>query len=186
MVGPIIAFIVGWGVAILTLRRWRGRRIYADAKKVLYIGLAGVVVLVIGIVGTVPGMGQFFSGVEPVIAEFMEAGATNNTEAAYACWSPRSVTGGETAQFIENNYDAFTGYEHLNIDVWNGQSSGGVSTCYVSGAVIHTGAQSLPLEASPKKENEVWRIRGIHIGSTVIGVVVKPPPSEDDWDGGWW
>jgi len=182
MVGSIIAFVVGCGVAAIALWRWSVRRIYADAKKFLYIGLVGVVVLIVGIVGIVSGMGQFFSGVEPVITEFMEAGVGNNSEAAYACWSPQSVTEEEIVEFIENSYDVFAGYERLNINQWNGQSGGGTTTCYVSGAVIYTGDQSLPLEASLTKESEVWKIVGIQVGSTVKGIVTRPPPSDDDWD----
>jgi hypothetical protein len=186
MVGGIIAFIVGCGVAIVALWRWLRRRIYADAKKFLYIGLAGVVVLIVGIVGIVSGMGQFFSGVEPVIAEFMEAAEANNTEAAYACWSPQSVTEEEIAGLIESSYDVFAGYERLNINYWSGHSGGGTTTCYGSGAVIYTGDQSLPLEASLTKESEVWKIVGIQIGSTVKGIVTRPPPSDDDWDYWGW
>jgi hypothetical protein len=187
MVGPIIAFIVGCAVTVVGLGRWSRRRIYADAKKFLYIGLAGVVVLIVGIVGIVSGMGQSISEVKPVIVEFMEAGAANNTEAAYACWSPRSVTEEEIAEYIESYYDlVFAGYERLSINSWNIQSSGSVTTCYGSGAVIYTGDQSLPLETSLQKESGVWKITGIYIGSTVKGIVTRPPPSDDDWDYWGW
>ncbi|MGA2670115.1 MAG: hypothetical protein ABSF21_01665 [Dehalococcoidia bacterium] len=135
-------------------------------KKPLIIGLgvavAVIVVIVIIVTTQLSGM---FSGAKPVIAEFMVAGAANNSEAAYACWSTQSATEEEIAEFIDNNYeDAFAGYDHVNISSYNGESSGGITTCDVSGAVIYTGDKSLPLEASLVKQNGVWKITGINIG----------------------
>jgi hypothetical protein len=108
------------------------------------------------------GLFSEFSGIEPVIAEFMEAGAANNTGAAYACWSTQSATEEELAEFIESYYDdLFAGYERLNISSFEGESSGGITTCDVSGAVIYTGYESWTFEASLVKKNDVWKITGI-------------------------
>jgi len=126
------------------------------------------------------------SEVKPVIAEFMEAGAAKDVGAACACWAFRSVTEEEIADLIENSHDVFAGYERLNINQWNIHSGGGITTCYGYGAVIYTGGQSLPLETSLQKESEVCKITGIHIGSAIRGTVIRPPPSDDDWDWGWW
>lgn len=137
------------------IKRW------SDAKKPLVIYLVGVVVLIVGIVSS---LAPFF-GVGPVIAEFMEAGAAENVEEAYDCWSPQSATEEDIAEYIESSYDdVFAGYERLTISSRSGQSSGGITTCYVSGAIVYTGDQSLPFEASLVKENDVWKITGIYVG----------------------
>ena len=68
----------------------------------LGVGIAVIVVIVIIVTTQISGM---FSGVKPVIEAFMEAGAANNTEAAYACWSPQWVTEEELAEFIEDHYE---------------------------------------------------------------------------------
>jgi len=104
------------------------------------------------------------SEVKPVVSEFMAAGAANNTEAAYACWSTQAATEEQIAELIQDNYNAFAGYDHLNISSYNGQSSGGTTTCDVSGAVVYSGNQSLPFEASLVKQNGVWKITGVSIG----------------------
>jgi hypothetical protein len=189
MIGAIIAAViggivagVGWIWVVITAFRestsqgllclfippyaiYYGIKRWSDAKKPLIIAVVGVVVLIVGLVGSCTQLLEEFSGVEPVIAEFMEAGAANNTEAAYACWSTQSVTAEEIAEFIENNYDdLFAGYESLTFGSFEGESSAGITTCYVSGAVIYTGDQSLPFEASLVKKNDVWKITGIYIG----------------------
>ena len=141
------------------IKRW------SDAKKPFLIYLVGVVVLVVGLVGSCTELSREFAGVEPVIDEFMQAGAANNTGAAYACWAPQSATEGEIADYIESNYDdLFAGYQSLTISSFQGQASAGITTCYVSGAVIYTDDQSLPFEALLVKENDVWKITGIYIG----------------------
>ena len=138
------------------IKRW------SDAKKPFVMYLVGVVVLIVGLGGSCT---QLLGEVEPVIARFMEAGAANNTEAAYACWSTQAASEEEIANLIESNYDhVFAGYERLNISGFEAQSSGGITTCYVSGAVVYTGDESLPFEASLVKSNDIWKITGISIG----------------------
>jgi len=151
-------------------------------KKKLAIVIGSVVVtgMLIGMV--VHMVGQLSSEVKPVIDGFMEAGAARDVEAAYACWSPQSVTEEEIAELIENTYDVFAGYERLTISSWSERSGGGTTACYGSGDVIYAGGHSLPLETSLQKESGVWKIVGIQIGSTLKGVVTRPPPSDDDWD----
>jgi hypothetical protein len=156
-------------------------------KKPLIIGLGvGIAVIVVIVIIVTTQLSGLFSGVKPVIAEFMEAGEARNVTAAYACWSPQSATEEEIAEYIESNYDdVFAGYERLNINRWSGESSAGITTCYVSGAVIYTGGQSLPFEASLVKKNDVWKITGINIGSTTKGIVIRPPPSDDGSEWEW-
>jgi hypothetical protein len=152
-------------------------------RKYLFIGLA-VVGIIMAIV-IIRQLSSTVSEVKPVIAEFMEAGTAKDVGAACACWAPRSVTEEQIADLIENSYHVFAGYECLNINQWNMEVGGGVTTCYGCGAVIYTGGQSLPLEASLQKEGEVWRIVGIHIGPATQGMVTRPPRSNDDWDWVW-
>lgn len=141
------------------IKRW------SDAKKPFLIYLVGVVVLIVGLVGSCTELSREFAGVEPVIDEFMQAGAANNTVAAYACWSTHVYSEEEIAEYIESNYDDyFAGYERLNINSFQGQASGGITTCYVSGAVVYTGNESLPFEASLVKSNDIWKITDIYIG----------------------
>lgn len=147
-------------------------------KKYIIIGIAVVSSIVI-ILAVMSSLQQFFSGVEPAIAEFMEAGVARNVEAACDCWSPQSVSEEEIGELIENSYDVFAGYERLSLNRQSGESSGGIDSCYVSGDIIYAGDLSLPLEASLVKENDVWKITGVHIGSTIKGTVIRPPPSHD-------
>ena len=137
------------------IKRW------SDAKKPFLLYLVGVVVLIVGLAGSCT---QIMGEVEPVIARFMEAGAANNTEAAYAC-TAQGISEEELADYIESNYDdVFAGYERLNISGFQAQSSAGITLCDVSGAVIYTDGGSLPFEASLVKENDVWKITYIYIG----------------------
>lgn len=53
----------------------------------------------------------------------------------------------EIAELIENSYNVFESYERLNISRQSIESSAGITTCYVSGAVIYTDDQSWPFEA---------------------------------------
>jgi hypothetical protein len=137
-------------------------------KKKLAIAIVSMLVVVLLLGVMLPNLLQFFSGVNTVIAEFMEAGVARNVEAAYACWSPQSVTEEEIAGYIESSYDVFAGYERVDINSRSGQSGGGVDSCHARGAIIYTGGKRLLLEAQLVKENDVWKITGIRIGSTAL------------------
>lgn len=106
---------------------------------------------------------------ESIIAKFMEAGAARDMGAAYDCWSPHSATEEDIAGFIENSYDVFAGYERLTIgDQGTRSGVGGITEGDVSGDIIYTGDQRLPLGVRLVKENGVWKIIGIRIGSTSL------------------
>ena len=169
------------GIQIGSTAKW-----WRDKKKLAIIGSVVVGGILIGTI-VVPSLMQFFSGVNTVIAEFMEAGVARNVETAYACWSPQSATEEEIAGYIESSYDdVFAGYDHLNINSRRGESSGGIDSCYVSGAVIYTGDQSLSLKASLVKDNDVWKITGVRIGSTEAGIVkIIYVDDTDHIPGGW-
>ena len=119
---------------------------------------------------------------KPVIAEFMEAGKAKNVDAAYACCSHYSPTKEEIAELIGSSYDLFSDYERLSIRTSQSQSGGGTTEAYVSGAIIHTGGKKLGFKCSLMKENDVWKIAGIQIGSIKKGIVRRisadwsPPP----------
>ena len=153
------------GVQIGSTAKW-----WRDKKKLAIIGSVVVGGILIGTI-VVPSLMQFFSGVNTVITEFMEAGAAKNVEAAYACWSPQSITEEEIDEYIESNYGVFAGYERVALNSQSGQSSGGISEAYVKGDIIYTGDKRLPLEASLVKDNDVWKITGVRIGSTEVGIV---------------
>jgi len=155
-------------------------------KKKLAIAIGSIVVVGILLGVMLPNLLQFFSGVNTVIAEFMEAGVARNVEAAYACWSPQSVTEEEIAGYIESSYDVFAGYERVDLNSQSGQSGGGISEAYVKGAIIYTGGQRLPLEASLVKDNDVWRITGVRIGSTEAGTVKIIYVDDIDHSPGFW
>jgi len=109
------------------------------------------------------------SGFESVITKFMKAGAARNMGAAYACWSPHSATEEDIAEFIESRYEVFGGYEGLTINDQGTRSGvGGITEGDVSGDIIYSGDQRLPLGARLVKENDVWKIIGIRIGSTSL------------------
>jgi hypothetical protein len=153
------------GIEIGSTAKW-----WRDKKKLAIIGSVVVGGILIGTI-VVPSLMQFFSGVNTVIAGFMEAGAARNVEAACACWSPQSVTEEEIDEYIESNYGVFAGYERVALNSQSGQSSGGISEAYVKGDIIYTGDKRLPLEASLVKDNDVWKIAGVRIGSTEVGIV---------------
>lgn len=152
----LLCLFVPFYAIYYTIKRW------SQVKKIFFIYLVGIVILIVGLVGSCT---QITGEVEPVIARFMEAGAANNTEAAYACWSTQGTSEEDIANFIESNYDdVFAGYERLNISGFQAQSGGGMTLCDVSGAVFYTGGESLPFEASLVKVNDVWKITYIQIG----------------------
>jgi hypothetical protein len=114
-------------------------------------------------------MGRERSVFESVITKFMKTGSARNMGAAYGCWSPHSVTEENIAEFIESSYDVFAGYEGLTISDQEIRSGvGGINEGDVSGAIIYTGDQRLPLKARLVKEKDGWKIIGIRIGSTAL------------------
>jgi len=163
-VWKITGIQIGSAVTAVKLKWWRDKK-----KLAIAIGSVVVVGILLGVM--LPSLIQFFSGVGPVIAEFMEAGAARNVDEAYACWSPQSVTEEEIDEYIESNYGVFAGYERVDLNSQSGQSGGGISETYVKGAIIYTGGQRLPLEASLVKDNDVWKITGVRIGSAEAGTM---------------
>jgi hypothetical protein len=152
----LLCLFVPFYAIYYAIKRW------SDVKKFFFIYLVGVIIIIVGLAGSCT---QLLGEVEPVLSRFMEAGAANNTEAAYACWSTQAASEKEIANYIESNYDdVFAGYERLNISGFEAQSSGGITLCDVSGAVIYTGDESLPFEASLVKSNDIWKITYIYIG----------------------
>lgn len=148
-------------------------------RKSLVIGIT-VVAAVVALV-MVRQLSSAVSEVKPVIAEFMEAGAAKDVEAACACWAPWSATEEEIADLMANSYDVFAGYEWFDINEWYVHSGGATTSCCASGVLVHSGGQSLSLETSLQKEGEIWKIVGIRIGSTARGTVTRPPQSGDYW-----
>lgn len=127
----------------------------------LGVGIVVIVVIVIIVTQFFPGL---FSRVEPVITEFMEAGAARDAEVAHACWDPWSATEEEIAEFIESNRDVFVGYKRLTIHQKIEQSVEGITTCAVSGEIIYTGAGDprLSFEAWLEKDHDgCWKITSI-------------------------
>jgi hypothetical protein len=112
------------------------------------------------------------SEIQSVIWDFVEAAAGRNVEAACACCSPHSPTKEEIAGVIESSYGVFSSCKLVTITSQSPRSSGGINSCYVSGAVTYSDNQSWPFEAWVVKYNDVWKITGIRIGSTA-GVAAK-------------
>jgi len=112
-------------------------------------------------------------------------------EAAYACWSSQCATKEEIAELIESSYDVFAGYERLSIKSLGTRSVAGIPDVAdvtditdvtegtkvtegdVGGAIIYTGGKRLPLKAQLAKENGVWKIISIQIGSTKMMDIVR-------------
>lgn len=163
-VWKITGIQIGSAVTAAKPKWWR------DKKKLVIIGLVALA----GIIGpiAVPLLVDL-SRVGPVITEFMQAGAARNVEEACACWSPQSVAEEEIDDYIESNYDVFAGYERVELNSWSGHSSGGIVSCYAKGAIIYTGGRKLSLEAQLVKENDGWKITGVRIGSTEVGIVKR-------------
>jgi hypothetical protein len=134
------------------------------------VRIAIILGVIIGIVVVVAlRMSRERSGFESVITKFMEAGAARNMGAACDCWSPHSATEENIAEFIESSYDVFAGYERLTISDQETRSGvGGITEGDVSGAIIYTSDQRLPLKARLVKEKDGWRIIGIRMGSITL------------------
>jgi hypothetical protein len=132
------------------------------------------VVVVVGIIGFVIWrIVRHRSELKPVIAEFMEAGKAKNVDAAYACCSHYSPTKEDIVDLMKSSYDLFADYESLSIRGTASQSGGGTTEAYVNGRIIYTGGNKLGFKCSLMKENDVWKIAGIQIGSTKKGIVRK-------------
>lgn len=111
--------------------------------------------------------------VKSAIKKFMKAGAARNVQAAYACWSPQSVTEEEIADFIRGRYDLFADYDRMHIIGTEENVSEDIEGCYARGDVTYTGGKKLPLGVQLIKENKGWKITGIRIGSTEKGRVAR-------------
>ena len=133
------------------IKRWR------DTKKAFIIVLVGSVILAVGIVPA-------FSGLKPVVTEFMEAGAAGDVEAAYALWSTGAATEQQIGDFIENNRDMFEGYKGVSMPNRSIQSTGGLTRADVGGTISYTDGRRLPFTARLVKENDVWKLTGMNIG----------------------
>jgi hypothetical protein len=112
------------------------------------------------------------SQIQSVIWHFVGAAAARNVEAACACCSSNSPTEEEIAGIIESDHDVFSNCRLLTITGQSPRSSGGINTCYVSGAATYSDNQRWPLEAWLMKSGDVWKITGIRIGSTA-GLAAK-------------
>jgi len=109
---------------------------------------------------------------QPVIKKFMEAGVEKDVETAYACWSPQCATREEIAQLIERTYELFGGYKRLAFS--SGRTCG--SDHYsMGGSIIYSGRRRLSFEARLVKENGVFRITSVQIGSTGMMDIMKSP-----------
>jgi hypothetical protein len=159
--------------------------------------LAVILVIVLGVsyfgfkqvggIGLFEGM-RIEKDVKQVISEFMEAGEARNIEAAYACWSPESITRGEIVEFIGRRY-VFAGYESLTIDnmSWetrwgeirpevvapqgDGESDGdggGIKIYKVQGEITYTGKRARRFQAWMGPENDGWKIKDITIGGASV------------------
>jgi hypothetical protein len=128
---------------------------------------------------------RWSSRFKPIITEFIEAGVAKNVEAAYACCSHYSPTKEEIAELIGSNYDLFEGYECLAVRGAQSQSGGDITEAYVSGAIIYTGGKKLGFKCSLMKENNVWKIAGIQIGSTKKGIVRRISVTSVEGPMGW-
>ena len=159
--GAIENLVVGWG-----------RTIVAGFRESVLQGLLCLFIPPYTIYYAIE-LGRQRSEVKSVITEFMEAVVARNVEAAYVYCSLHSPTKEEIAGVIESSYKIFEGYERLTISSQNPKSSGGITTCYVSGGVIYSGAPGCPFEAWLVKDNGIWKITGINIGSTLGSTAKK-------------
>ena len=125
------------------------------------------------------------SELKPVIAQFMEAGAARNVEAAYACCSHYSPTKEDVVELIERSYDAFRDYKRFTISVQQWHSDENITEAYVAGTVIYAGRRKQPFKFSLMKDNGGWRIAGVQIGSTKKGVVRRVVTETRRSDSGW-
>jgi len=129
--------------------------------------------------------------VKSVITKFMKAGVARDVEAAYVCWSHQCATKEDIAELIESSYDVFAGYERLSINSLGKRSVASISDVAdviditdvtegtevtegdVGGGIIYTGGKRLPLKAQLVRENDVWKIASMQIGSTKMMDIVK-------------
>jgi hypothetical protein len=131
-----------------------------------------LVIIAVGVVGFIIWRTvRQRSELKPVIGEFMEAGVARNPEAAYACCSHYSPTKEEIVDLIERSYDVFAGYERFTIKHQASESGGGTREAYVSGATIYADGKKLRLQCSLMKEDGIWKLAGIQIGSNKKGIV---------------
>jgi len=151
--GLLIIFVPFYDV-YYAINRW------AETKKPFLIGIMGVIALIGGLA---PIFTQLHSEVEPVIIEFMEAGVVKDVEGAYACCH-LSVSREEVANLIHNNYELFEGFEDVSMSNLSVESSGGITTAEFSGAIVYSGDEMLPFEASLVRENDIWKIVYFCIG----------------------
>lgn len=146
------------------------------------IGIAIAVVCIVVAAFVIRSVVRQRSKLKAIIAEFMEAGAASNIEAAYACCSHYSPTKEDIVELIERSYDVFRDYERFTISEQQYHSGEGITEAYVGGAIIYTrrdGAiiytrrREQAFKCSLMKENGVWKIAGVQIGSIKKGVVGK-------------
>ena len=146
------------------------------------IGIAIAVVCVVVAAFVIRSVVRQRSKLKAIIAEFMEAGAARNIEAAYACCSHYSPTKEDIVELIERSYDVFRDYERFTISEQQYRSGERITEAYVDGEIIYTGRDGAIIctgrkkqafKCSLMKENGVWKIAGVQIGSTRKGVVRK-------------
>ena len=132
--------------------------------------------------GTVVDAEALRENVEKVIGKFMEAGASRNIRAAYACWSRESASEEDIVEFIERRYEVFAGYEGLTISYMDWETGwyrrgvtghrmltmggGSVESLFANGTINHSGGKVLRLEAWLVQENDflnIWKISDMRL-----------------------
>ena len=125
------------------------------------------------------------SELKPIIAEFMEAVAARNVEAAYACCSHCSATKEDVVKLVGRSYDALRDYKRFTISVQRWQSKQATTEAQVAGAIIYTARKKQPFKVSLIKENDSWKIAGVQIGPAEKGVVRKVVTETSRSHSGW-
>jgi hypothetical protein len=113
------------------------------------------------------------SELKSVIAQFMEAGAARNVEAAYVCCSHHYPTREDVVDLIERSCGVFRDYKRFTISVQQWHADKNTTEAYVAGAIIYTDSRKQPFKFSLMKENDSWKIAGVQIGPAEKGVVRK-------------
>jgi hypothetical protein len=133
----------------------------AKARKVLIIGITGLVLIIIGLVPVFAQMNNDESQVKQIVLDLARAASSDDVNQAFQYFSSESTE--ETVNdFITNYGNKLKNIGKISTSDFSISFSQEV-TAELSGYLINNNGTALPFGVSMVKENGIWKIMGINI-----------------------
>lgn len=130
------------------------------AKKPFLITLIGLALFVGGLV---PTLMQFKAEAEPVITEYMEAGAARDVDRVYACWYSGEITRERIVELVNEDYWIFSDFKSVRTSSWSVVYGTDATEGHIEGLIVYSSGAERPFRADLVKIGEVWKITDLDV-----------------------